>query len=234
MKSDLVPKSELYDVHSKKERQYTDEDFAKLNALMYDKFFLKLESAQLVIGGDLDSCMAALASEHHGRELHLLERINMDFSVQTSIVPDAYSLARFKVSGKLPSLNVNFSNMKYKALMRFIDISIPNFGDAPAKAVETSRPPRRPDPVTMPSMFKQIQEEYTVDDDGDRSTLAGSDDDDDDRETFVDAEAGTHEVRFTCRIHGRVLTMNSCSKQTRCISTCSSSLSRSSSFERRY
>ncbi|KAG8880371.1 hypothetical protein FRB97_000908 [Tulasnella sp. 331] len=190
IKSDLVPKSELYDIHAKKERQYTDEDFAKLNALMYDKFFLKLESAQLVIGGDLDSCMAALNSEHHGRELHLLERINMDFSVQMSIVPDAYSLARFKVSGKLPSLNVNFSNMKYKALMRFIDISIPNFGGATSKAVEAPRP-AQPDPVTIPSMFKKAQEEYTVDDDDDRSTLAGSHEDD--RETFVDADAGHHE-----------------------------------------
>ncbi|KAG8981485.1 hypothetical protein FRB94_008774 [Tulasnella sp. JGI-2019a] len=191
VKSDLVPKSELYDVHAKKQRQYTDEDFAKLESLMYDKFFLKLEAAQLVIGGDLDSCMAALHSEHHGRELHLLERISMDFSVQMSIVPDAYSLARFKVSGKLPSLNVNFSNMKYKALMRFIDISIPNFGGDASKAAASSRPVQRPDAVTLPSMFKKAEEEYNVDDD--RSTLAGSDDDENDHETFVDAEPEHHE-----------------------------------------
>ena len=47
IQSDLVPKSELYDIHSKRKRKYTEEDYEKLESLMYDRFFLKLESAQV-------------------------------------------------------------------------------------------------------------------------------------------------------------------------------------------
>ncbi len=61
--------------------------------------------------------------------MHLLERTNIDLQVQNSIVPTAYSLARFKISGHLPTLQVNMSDTKYKALMRLIDVAIPHFDD---------------------------------------------------------------------------------------------------------
>ncbi|KAG8920306.1 hypothetical protein FRC00_010207, partial [Tulasnella sp. 408] len=135
VRSDLVAKSDILAIQSKRKRQYTDKDFEELESLMYDKFFLQLQSAQLVLGKDLESCLNALTSADEGRELHLLERINMEFSVQMSIIPDAPNLTRFKVAGTLPLLNVNFSNTKYKGIMRFVDISIPNFdGDAKDKA----------------------------------------------------------------------------------------------------
>lgn len=47
VRSDLAPKSELNSVRSKKGQKYTDQDFDKLEALMYDKFFLKLQAAQV-------------------------------------------------------------------------------------------------------------------------------------------------------------------------------------------
>lgn len=47
IKSDLVPRSELYAIHQKRKRQYSEEDYEKLESLMYDRFFLKLESAQV-------------------------------------------------------------------------------------------------------------------------------------------------------------------------------------------
>ena len=61
--------------------------------------------------------------------MHLLERTNFDLQVQNSIVPTAYTLARFKVSGHLPTLQVNMSDTKYKSLMRLIDVAIPHFDD---------------------------------------------------------------------------------------------------------
>jgi vacuolar protein sorting-associated protein 13A/C len=189
--SDLVPKSATREIQMKRKKQYTDEDFQKLESLMYDKFFLKLESTQvcsryfhsslstslicrlkpqLVIGDNLDSCLAALSSdETDERELHLLERINIDFSVQISIVSDAVNLPRFKVSGKLPTLSMNLSNVKYKRLMRIVDIAIPRFGDGKeqAKAVAVPELVNKQDALRLQGGLFGGQEapEYNVEDD---------------------------------------------------------------------
>lgn len=81
-----------------------------------------------MLGTDLEASRKALTSDEHD-QLHLLERINIDLQVQNSIVPSAHNLARFKISGHLPSLQVNLSDIKYKYLMRLIDVSIPHFDD---------------------------------------------------------------------------------------------------------
>ncbi len=66
------------------------------------------------MGPDVDACMRALDHEHSSgkTELHILERINMSFSVQNAIV-NAPNLTRFKIAGDLPDLQVNFSNRRY-------------------------------------------------------------------------------------------------------------------------
>ena len=48
----------------------------------------------------------------HETELHILERINMSFTVQNAIV-NAPNITRFKIAGDLPDLQVNFSDRKY-------------------------------------------------------------------------------------------------------------------------
>lgn len=47
--SDLVKKSDIKEVQSKQRQHYSDEDYARLESLMYDKFTLKLESTQVRI-----------------------------------------------------------------------------------------------------------------------------------------------------------------------------------------
>ena len=47
MESDLADKDAVQEVYNKRNQQYTDEDQARLESLMYDKFFLKLQSAQV-------------------------------------------------------------------------------------------------------------------------------------------------------------------------------------------
>ena len=47
IESDLVDKKALAEVKSKASKQYSDDDFRKLESLMYDKFFVKLEAAQV-------------------------------------------------------------------------------------------------------------------------------------------------------------------------------------------
>ena len=66
------------------------------------------------MGGNVDTCLKALESEHMAgdMDLHVLERINMSFTVQNAIV-NAPNLTRFKIAGDLPELQVNFSDTKY-------------------------------------------------------------------------------------------------------------------------
>ena len=45
-------------------------------------------------------------------------------------MPSVVSLARFKISGKLPTLQLNFSDSKYKSILRLIDVTIPRFDNS--------------------------------------------------------------------------------------------------------
>ncbi|KAF5390329.1 hypothetical protein D9757_002946 [Collybiopsis confluens] len=166
IESELADKAAIRAVHLKRSQKYSEEDYKQLEDLMYDKMSLKLHSAQFVIGTDLNLCREALKSNSHD-SLHLLERINIDLLIQNSIVPTAFNLARFKVSGKLPSLQVNLSDAKYKSLMRLIDVGIPKF-DEPSK-IDLARPRDGPEigrfPLVPGTLFSQAQQEYHVDDD---------------------------------------------------------------------
>jgi vacuolar protein sorting-associated protein 13A/C len=47
IESDLASKEAIRQVHLKRDQQYTDDDYARLESLMYDKLNLKLEDAQV-------------------------------------------------------------------------------------------------------------------------------------------------------------------------------------------
>ncbi|KIR30243.1 vacuolar protein sorting-associated protein vps13 [Cryptococcus deuterogattii LA55] len=126
--SKLADKGQLQEVQSKRGRQYNEDDYKQLEVLMYDRLDLRLESTQLLMGDNIEACMRALEDTHSSSsyEFHILERISMSFTVQNAIVNAPY-LTRFKVAGELPGLHLNFSDRKYQALMKFIDVSIPRF-----------------------------------------------------------------------------------------------------------
>jgi vacuolar protein sorting-associated protein 13A/C len=140
-----------------------------------------------VIGNDLQSCREALAS-NAGDSLHLLERINIELQVENSIVPTVYSLARFKVAAKLPSLKANLSDTKYKALMRLIDVCIPQF-DNDEKAVPAPSPTDRNTSAAFQGLFGQQGIDYIVDLD--------EDDREGHEEPFFEADEGNVEVCAT-------------------------------------
>ena len=95
---------------------------------MYDRFSLQLEAAQvcshlngrskltpqLLMGPTVEACMGVIEDHDASSEsdLHILEKINLSFSVQLAIT-NAPNLTRFKVAGDLPELQVNFSDKKY-------------------------------------------------------------------------------------------------------------------------
>jgi vacuolar protein sorting-associated protein 13A/C len=116
---------------------------------------------QFILGGDLQSCRNALNSRN-GSSLHLTERISIDLQVQISIVPSVTNLARFKISGKLPTLQLNFSDSKYKSVLRLVDVTIPKFDDGDHSAINST--------AVIPSgyqlssgLFDLPETEYNVD-----------------------------------------------------------------------
>lgn len=64
------------------------------------------------MGPSLQVCLDALDGNHHGNlntvgELHILERTSLKFLAQNCILNEAPNLTRFKISGSLPSLQLN-------------------------------------------------------------------------------------------------------------------------------
>ena len=180
IESNLVSKEAIRTIHQKRNQQYTEEDYKNLESLMYDRFYLRLQHAQVaffelhnltcdtdlvrqfIIGDNLQSCRDALTSKNKDT-LHFLEKIDIGLQIYKSIVPTAVNLAQFRVSGTLPTLQVNFSDSKYKALMRLIDVCIPHFEDEQElQKPDMSKP--RPTISERFHLFGLSETEYNVDD----------------------------------------------------------------------
>ncbi|KAK4120703.1 vacuolar protein sorting-associated protein 13 [Parathielavia appendiculata] len=127
--SELVDKETTKEVESKQRQTYTEENFKRLESLMYDRFLVKLTSTQVLIGPSVEETKRQLVEKDDQRMFHIVDKINVDFVVETSILPKAPNLTKLRVSGHLPVLQVSASDSKYKTLMRIIDIAIPKFGD---------------------------------------------------------------------------------------------------------
>ncbi len=179
LNSELVDQETIKEINSKQKKQYTEEDYRQLEGLMYDKFLLKLDSTQVLIGPGIEATKAQLNSEDDSKKLHIIDRINMDFVLETSIIPKATDLTKTRISGHLPVLHASISDKKYKNLMKLIDIAIPKFDSdepldgrtkAPVKEIK-DRPPekgRTDDPTNRPrSKSMAQQEELVVDEESD-------------------------------------------------------------------
>ncbi|KAM3417144.1 hypothetical protein BST61_g8719 [Cercospora zeina] len=127
VRSDLIDKETLHDIQNKQQQQYSEQDFKKLESLMYDKFNLKLEATQVLMGSTIEDTKKQLAHDAASQSFHLIDRINVDFRLDTCIVPKASDLTKFRINGHLPLLHAKFSDAKYKSLMRLLDFAIPKF-----------------------------------------------------------------------------------------------------------
>ncbi|KAK8078326.1 Vacuolar protein sorting-associated protein 13 [Apiospora saccharicola] len=194
--SELVDKDTLKQIQDKQNQQYSDEDFKQLESLMYDRFVVKLTSTQLLIGPSIDETKTQLIEKDDARRYHIVEKINLDFTVAMSILPKAPNLTRMKIAGHMPVLHAAVSDTKYKSLMKLIDVAIPKFGgDEPQSQTQqqTMRPRllstassrsrkghQRKDTPTS-NLFMTKQSAVIIDDDID----------DDDEDAFEDAPDGS-------------------------------------------
>ncbi|KEF54971.1 uncharacterized protein A1O9_08623 [Exophiala aquamarina CBS 119918] len=127
LNSELVDKETMRDIHSKQKQQYTEEDFKQLEGLMYDKFHLKLDSTQVLIGPGINATRSQLEAPDDTKNMHIIDRINMEFLIENSIIPKAPDITKIRISGSMPVLHASISDRKYKNIMRLIDVAIPKF-----------------------------------------------------------------------------------------------------------
>ena len=200
--SELVDQDTMKEIQSKQRQAYSDEDFKRLESAMYDKFLVKLTSTQVLIGPSIEETKAQLVEKDEESHLHVVDRINVDFVVETSILPKAPNLTKFKIHGHMPMLHAAVSDTKYKNLMKIIDVAVPKFGrpdqqqqqqqqqsakeeepSSPRLAADDSKKPRRKSgrERATSDAFPFMQPQTAV-------VLEDIDDDDD---NFEDATDGT-------------------------------------------
>ncbi|KAI9821462.1 MAG: hypothetical protein M1832_003308 [Thelocarpon impressellum] len=142
LNSELVDPDRIRDVRSKQKKQLSDDDYKSLEGLMYDRFLLKLKATQVLIGPSIEDTKKQLDKKGGAKDLHIVDRINVDFVVETCILPKAPNLTRLRVSGHLPVLHASVSDTKYKTLMKLIDVAIPKFKEDPPEHQSPGDHPR--------------------------------------------------------------------------------------------
>ncbi|KAI9031000.1 hypothetical protein CLU79DRAFT_842748 [Phycomyces nitens] len=119
IESNLAPPDAFNEMKAKKSAEYTTEDYVQLRSFMYDKFTIQLTQTKILVGDSVDTCLAQVREPTKEYEhLHLVDRIDMTFLLEMCIVAKSNDLTRFKMSGHLPLLSVNFSDTKYRILMQ--------------------------------------------------------------------------------------------------------------------
>jgi vacuolar protein sorting-associated protein 13A/C len=113
---------------AKQGQEYSEEDFKELESLVYDKFTIKLTDTKVLIAESVEKSRKEIQYPSGG-DMHLIEKIDMDFLCETCIVPRSTQLTKIKLSGHLPLISINFSDQKYKTLMNVIDIIVPSIDD---------------------------------------------------------------------------------------------------------
>ena len=196
--SELVDKDTTRDVQSKQNQAFTEADFKKLESLMYDRFIVKLTSTQLLIGPSIDETKQQLTDRDENVMMHIVEKINVDFVVETSILPKAPNLTKLRVSGHLPVLHASASDAKYKSLMRLIDVAIPKLHQEQASyELEVAQASKRPRLASTASTRSAMKSERRASQllpfplQLQQAIILNDDDLDNDNDSFEDAKEGT-------------------------------------------
>ena len=155
--SEVVDKNTLGDIHAKRKKQYSEKDYQQLEGLMYDKFHLRLDSTQVLLGPGIEATRRELDSNEDAQNLHLIDRINMEFLLELSILPKAPDITRTRITGNLPVLHASMSDRKYKGLMRLLDVAIPKFDSpTPEQGQAANGAITKPEPENLRSKRKSV------------------------------------------------------------------------------
>lgn len=136
------------------------------------------------MGQSVEKCLEIVRTPDSNDVRHVLNRVSVSFVVETSILPDAFDMPAIKVGGRLPLLQLNFSDRKYRTFMNIVDLISPpeEEGEKPEGIVFRRSP--NIDRVLALGLRKELLLEGPSDDTSDQDGEQDESDDD----TFYDAE----------------------------------------------
>ncbi|CCH62015.1 hypothetical protein TBLA_0G00680 [Henningerozyma blattae CBS 6284] len=125
--SDLVSKEKLQLMKDMDTEEYDKLDSSEIDRLMFDRYQLYSQDTQILVGPDVCSTLESLNGSNNGISLNILEKMQLDLTVDSCILPKAYNLPKIKTFGRLPNLNILLNDYQYKIIMELIDKSMPSF-----------------------------------------------------------------------------------------------------------
>ncbi|KAI9189680.1 Vacuolar protein sorting-associated protein 13 [Blastocladiella emersonii ATCC 22665] len=137
IQSKLVDTSEKAELQKKEGMQLTDTELEHLLSLMYDKYDVSLTNVKLLVAPTIDQCVLDLAAEHSVPG-QIIQGLDVNLLLESSILPKATNLPRLKLSGAMPALKFVLSDRKYKSIMRAVDLISGPPAAAPAPAVSST------------------------------------------------------------------------------------------------
>ncbi|KAI8319824.1 hypothetical protein GQ54DRAFT_264680 [Martensiomyces pterosporus] len=141
IESQLVDSATTERIRQKESHVLTAQEMKELESLMYDHFDMRLHSTQLLVGNDLAACMQALGSGEADMKLHVVDRIELNFDLGLCILSEPpLHMPKVTVDGSLPSLQVFFSDRKYKAIMGSIDLIMEAIADEEVDVAQQYEP----------------------------------------------------------------------------------------------
>ncbi|KAG4305942.1 hypothetical protein PORY_000852 [Pneumocystis oryctolagi] len=197
LESNLVEKEKILEIQSKHNKVYSKEDYSNLKSLMYDKFSLKFESIQLLIGLFINDTSQELR-EKNSKSFKIIDKTDMFFLLEISILSKASNLTKFKISGHLPLLHASISDEKYKILMEIINNAIPSF-KKDSSEIKKSKSQKKSSNLSKSNTHKSIsfsfshQEDLIIKDESDFS-------DDKETELYEDAMSNQEYPAFQQKI----------------------------------
>ncbi|KAJ3332602.1 hypothetical protein HDU76_013706 [Blyttiomyces sp. JEL0837] len=122
VESNLVNRDLKKEMEKKQGTELTEDDLAKLESLLYDRFTCTLSSVQVLVSPSYDLGLNQVKQGLGNTEFHFLEQVDVSFNIELSIMPKLAHHVRTSIAGKLPRLHINLSERKYKTIMKILNL----------------------------------------------------------------------------------------------------------------
>ncbi|CAD1784077.1 similar to Saccharomyces cerevisiae YLL040C VPS13 Protein of unknown function [Maudiozyma barnettii] len=132
--SDLVSKEKISEIKEMSPSAYDKIDGSDINRLMFDRFTLRSQNTQILVGPDITDTLDNLNKSSSGNRFYILEKMQLDIIIDVSILPKALRLPRIRVSGHLPKLFMAFNDYQYKIFLDLARNIIPPSNDLSVSA----------------------------------------------------------------------------------------------------
>lgn len=144
LKEDILSRSKT------KGEQLAASELERLKMSMFDRYHCMLSSVQVVTGRSFVTCVEQLVVPTPDPAYHVFDRIDLKLLLETCILPHDVSLPRLRLTLNVGRLHLNFSDRKYKRIMRAIQILIGRDDAQQPSATSRLRPKESSPPNPAP------------------------------------------------------------------------------------